>query len=216
MELYSDFLRGSYASVAWIRGYATWNLSVQDPIQVGTPTLVYDTPMMREVLGDNYPFYFKTKDEFQRMIQNMPSDFSYSIPNHDYTFRDNLVKAMMSSWQHTKMNKEGSFCKPWLYFILNGLEYKKDFLYQTHPIMVDAQGGNSWETIRRWCLQFGLKDDPTSRHTRLFIPNEDIKNKVEKYLEGFDGSEYSMKEHEKFHSELNKSNVRSTLSEFMS
>ena len=43
-----------------------------------------------------------------------------------------------------------------------------------------------------------------------------MKNKVEKYLEGFDGSKYSMKEHEEFHSELNKSNVRSTLSEFMS
>ena len=65
-------------------------------------------------------------------------------------------------------------------------------------------------------MQFGLKDDPTSRHTRLFIPNEDIKNKVEKYLEEFDGSKYSMIEHEDFHSELNKSNVRSTLSEFMS
>jgi len=35
-ELYSDFLRGSYASVAWIKGYATWNLSVQDPILAGT------------------------------------------------------------------------------------------------------------------------------------------------------------------------------------
>jgi len=45
---------------------------------------------------------------------------------------------------------------------------------------------------------------------------KNMKNKVEKYLEEFDGSKYSMKEHEEFHSELNKSNVRSTLSEFMS
>lgn len=216
LELYSDFLRGSYASVAWIKGYATWNLSVQDPIQVGTPTLVYDSPMMREVVGDNYPYFFKSKDDFQSLIQNMPNDFSHQIPNHDMVFMDNLVQAMINSWQHTKKNKEGSFCKPWLYFILNGLEYKKDFLYQTHPIMVDGQGGNSWETIRRWCLQFGLKDDPTSRHTKLFIPDETIKSKMEKYLESFDGSKYSMKEHKEFHSELNKSNVRSTLSEFMS
>ena len=216
LELYSDFLRGSYASVAWIKGYATWNLSVQDPIQVGTPTLVYDSPMMREVVGDNYPYFFKSKDDFQSLIQNMPNDFSHQIPNHDMVFMDNLVQAMINSWQHTKKNKEGSFCKPWLYFILNGLEYKKDFLYQTHPIMVDGQGGNSWETIRRWCLQFGLKDDPTSRHTKLFIPDETIKSKMEKYLESFDGSSYSMKEHKEFHSELNKSNVRSTLSEFMS
>ena len=47
---------------------------------------------------------------------------------------------MENSWNVTKENKEGSFCKPWLYFILNDLEYKKDFLYQTHPIMVECQG----------------------------------------------------------------------------
>tara|TARA_Y100000310_G_scaffold222216_1_gene223903 strand:+ start:85 stop:1752 length:1668 start_codon:yes stop_codon:yes gene_type:complete len=222
LELYSDFLRGSYASVAWIKGYATWNLSVQDPIQVGTPTLVFDSPMMREVLGSNYPFYFKTKDEFQQMIQNMPSNFSHQIPKHDNVFRDNLVQAMMQSWNLTKKNKEGSFCKPWLYFILNGLEYKKDFLYQTHPKMVDGQGGNSWETIRRWCLQFGLKDDPTSRHTRLFIPDDMIKSKIEKHLEGFDSSgirknrDGKLEIHKDFHIEMNKTKVRSSLSEFMS
>ena len=82
--------------------------------------------------------------------------------------------------------------------------------------MVDGMGGNSWETIRRWVLQFGLKDDPTSRHTKLFIPDETIKSKMEKYLEGFDGSKYSLEGHEEFHSELNKTKVRSTLSDFMS
>ena len=215
-ELYSDFLRNSYASVAWIKGYATWNLSVQDPILAGTPTLVYDSPMMREVLGDNYPLYFKTKDDFQHKLQNLPDNFSHRIPKHDEVFRGNLVNAMENSWNVTKENKEGSFCKPWLYFILNDLEYKKDFLYQTHPIMVDAQGGNSWETIRRWCLQFGLKDDPRSRYTRLFIPNDEIRKKMKKYLEGYDGSKHSMKKHEAFHSELNKTKVRSSLSEFMS
>ena len=221
-ELYSDFLRGSYASVAWIKGYATWNLSVQDPIQVGTPTLVYDSPMMREVLGDNYPLYFKTKGEFQQKLQNLPDNFSHDIPKHDAVFRDNLVQAMIQSWNLTKKNKEGSFCKPWLYFILNGLEYKKDFLFQTHRKMVDGQGGNSWETIRRWCLQFGLKDDPTSRHTRLFIPDDTIKEKMIKHLEGFDSSEIrrdangKLEKHKVFHSELNKTKVRSTLTEFLS
>ena len=169
-ELYSDFLRNSYASVAWIKGYATWNLSVQDPILAGTPTLVYDSPMMREVLGDNYPLYFKTKDDFQNKLQNLPDNFSHQIPKHDEVFRGNLVNAMENSWNVTKENKEGSFCKPWLYFILNDLEYKKDFLYQTHPIMVDAQGGNSWETIRRWCLQLKhLKDDPLSLVTLVCL-----------------------------------------------
>ena len=87
--------------------------------------------------------------------------------------------------------------------------------------MVDGQGGNSWETIRRWCLQFGLKDDPTSRHTRLFIPDDIIKSKVEKHLEGFDSSgirknrDGKLEIHEDFHIEMNKTKYRSSLSEFM-
>ena len=39
--------------------------------------------------------------------------------------------------------------------------------------MVDGKGSNSWESIRRWCLQFGLKDNPNSRHTELFFPDDE-------------------------------------------
>ena len=134
--LYSDFLKKSHAAVAIIKGYGTWNLAVQDPIKLGTPTLVYDTPMMREVLGDNYPLYFKTKTEFQNKIQKLPKTFNHKIPDHAETFRNELQNAMKVSWQTTKKNKGGNYTNPWLFFVLNGLEYKKDFINQTHPGMV--------------------------------------------------------------------------------
>ena len=35
-ELYADFLRNCYASVGIIKGYGTWNLSVQDPLDRGS------------------------------------------------------------------------------------------------------------------------------------------------------------------------------------
>ena len=63
-------------------------------------------------------------------------------------------------------------------------------------------------------LQFESKMTHFSRHTRLFIPNDEIRKKMEKYLEGFDGSKHSMvRKHKDFHSELNKTKVSSTLSE---
>ncbi len=31
---------------------------------------------------------------------------------------------------------------------------------------------NTWEKIRLWCLEHGAKDDPTSKYTRLFVPDE--------------------------------------------
>ena len=89
-ELYSDFLRNSYASVAWIKGYATWNLSVQDPILAGTPTLVYDSPMMREVLGDNYPFISR-----QRMIFNINYKISQITSLIKYP---NMMRSFVETW----------------------------------------------------------------------------------------------------------------------
>ena len=213
-RLYADFLRQSTVAVAIIKGYGTWNLSVQDPIKLGTPTLVYDTPMMREVLDDDYPLFFRTKEEFQRMIQTVPKKFSHQIPNHSEVFRNEIETALEVSWNSTKINKGGKYCKSWLYFVLNGLEYKKDFINQTHRKMVDGKGGNSWENIRRWCLQFGLKDDPTSRHTRLFLPDDTIRTKVEEHLKGFDGSKYKMDLHEEFHWMLNNQKGPSSVSDY--
>ena len=45
-------------------------------------------------------------------------------------------------------------------------------LYQTHQSLIDSQGSNSWETIRRWVMQYGIKDDPTSMFTKLHIPDD--------------------------------------------
>ena len=214
-NLYSDFLNKSDVAVAIIQGYGTWNLSVQDSVNAGTPTLVYDTPMMREVLGNDYPLYFKNKDEFQTMIQNLPKNFSYKIPNHSEVFESEIKKAFEVSWNQLKKNKGGKFCKDWLHFVTRGLEYKKDFINQTHPKMIDGKGGNSWESIRRWCLQFGLKDDPTSRHTRLFVPDDETRTRVDDYLQGYDESKYpKLNKHEEFHWMLNNQKEPSSISDY--
>ena len=172
-ELYADFLRNCYASVCIIKGYGTWNMSVQDPINLKTPTLVYDTPMMREVLGHEYPFYFKTKDEFQTMMQSLPERFEYPLRDYKKDFKENLHVSLLKSRNVTKENKtEGMYGRLWLYFMSEGLTYKKDMLFQTHRDLIDSQGSNSWETIRRWVMQHGVKDDPTSMFTKLHIPDD--------------------------------------------
>ena len=68
-RLYSDFIQKAHVSVAIIKGYGTWNLSVQDSINGGTPTLVYDTPMMREVLGEDYPLFFNSLNEVEHLLE---------------------------------------------------------------------------------------------------------------------------------------------------
>ena len=129
--------------------------------------------ILRDVLGSEYPFYFKTKEEFQNKLQNLPETFDYKLRDFKSEFQTNLINAMLQSRNHTKFHdQEGIFGGPWLYFMSQGLTYKKDLLYQTHKSLVDGQGSNSWETIRRWVKQWGVKDDPNSRYTKLHIPDD--------------------------------------------
>ena len=184
-ELYADYLRNCYASVGIIKGYGTWNMSVQDPIRLGTPTLVYDTPMMRDVLGSEYPHYFKTKEEFQSKIKNLPEKMSYGLSDFKKIFRKNLIEALLQTRNVTKQHDDrGMYNGIWLYFMSQGLTYKKDMLFQTHKDLVDSQGSNSWETIRRWVMQHGVIDDPNSMYTKLSIPDDatDAHKKLEEYL----------------------------------
>tara|TARA_B110001454_G_C12693035_1_gene423126 strand:+ start:69 stop:1667 length:1599 start_codon:yes stop_codon:yes gene_type:complete len=221
-ELYSDFLKNCYASVGIIKGYGTWNLSVQDPIQLGTPTLVYDTPMMRDVLGSQYPLYFKTKEEFQTKLQKLPENFEYKLRDFKTEFENNLMTAMLESRNHTKVHdQEGLFGGPWLYFMSQGLTYKKDLLYQTHQSLVDGQGSNSWETIRRWVKQWGVKDDPTSPFTKLHIPDDatEAHRRLQEYVNDEEHENPVSKfeklhEHKEFHKQLNKTKIQVDLTEF--
>ena len=59
--------------------------------------MVYGTPMMRDVLGSEYPFYFKTKDEFQKLLQNLPEKFEYPLRDFKKEFRENLHVALLKS-----------------------------------------------------------------------------------------------------------------------
>ena len=45
-----------------------WNLSTQDGLSLNKPVLIYDHPTMRKVVGDDYPLFFKTKEDFQSKL----------------------------------------------------------------------------------------------------------------------------------------------------
>jgi len=182
-ELYSDFLRGSYASVAWIKGYATWNLSVQDPILMGTPTLVYDSPMMREVLGDNYPFYFKTKEEFQSLLRKIDTvkNFEWKLTDYNLIFENNLVNSMKNIMSKPRKHIPKDALN-WLYCILNGINYKHDIAKQIQP---NIQLNSVWQYIRRYLLEIGIEDNINSPYVNYSVP-ENIKDTVESMVKDID------------------------------
>jgi hypothetical protein len=177
---YLYLLQKAHTSVCFVDTYMTWNLSVQDSIVMNRPSLVYQHPTQKYILGDDYPLYFKTKDEFHRALGNIPPEFTWKLPPHNDIFRQNLYDAMETTLSNTHI-QQSKYNKAWLYHILQGNEYKRNILYNTHP---DLPLSNVMEGLRLYCMDFGVQDDPTSKYTRLFIPNDEIHQKIITELNG--------------------------------
>ena len=105
--------------MCFVDTYATWNLSIQDGLSVNKPVLVYDQPAMRKVVGNDYPLFFKTKDEFQTQVRKLSSmdNFIWKVDNHDEKFSNDLISSMekIMSKERKHIPKDAN---NWLYCIL--------------------------------------------------------------------------------------------------
>ena len=181
---YRYLIENCYATLCFVDKYMTWNLSVQDGIHLGTPTIVYDHPVQEYVVGKDYPYMFSNKKEFLEMVEKVDVDrdsYSWTLPEHDKTFKENLFKDMQEAINNKPKRDCGDGPK-WLWHILQGNVYKKNILYNTHPNLYLS---NVWEWIRLYCMERGIKDDPLSEYTKFFLP-EDIKEDIIKELDGMD------------------------------
>ena len=166
---YRYLLENSLGSMCFVDNYATWNLSIQDGLSVNKPVLIYDQPAMRKVVGDDYPLFFKTKDEFQTQVKNLKnmSNFTWEVKNHDKVFHHNLLYNMKRI-----MDKERKHIPKdamnWLYCILNGINYKHDIAKQVQP---NIQLNSVWQYIRRYLLEIGVTDDINSPYVNYSIPD---------------------------------------------
>ena len=172
---YRYLLENSLGSMCFVDTYATWNLSIQDGLSLDKPVLVYDQPAMRKVVGDNYPLFFKTKDEFQTQVKKLKSmeNFVWKVENHDRKFYDDLLYSMMTimAKERTHIPKDAM---NWLYCILNGINYKHEIAKQVQP---NIQLNSVWQYIRRYLLEIGVNDNVNSPYVNYSIPDE-IRDKV--------------------------------------
>ena len=83
----------------------TWNLSVQDSLKMGKPAMVLDHPTHEYVLGPDYPYYFKTPEEFESMLENLPEKFDWKLPPHDEVFKKNFVDTLTDAVQNSPKKK---------------------------------------------------------------------------------------------------------------
>jgi hypothetical protein len=180
---YRYLLENSLCSVSFVDKYATWNLSVQDGLSLNKPVLIYDHPSLRKVVGDNYPFYFKTKEEFQSLLRKIDTvkNFEWKLTDYNLIFENNLVNSMKNIMSKPRKHIPKDALN-WLYCILNGINYKHDIAKQIQP---NIQLNSVWQYIRRYLLEIGIEDNINSPYVNYSVP-ENIKDTVESMVKDID------------------------------
>lgn len=175
---YRYLLKKSHGTLCFVDGYATWNLSVQDHLSSGTTCIAYNHPILKHIFpgGANLTWQtatFKNKEDFEERLQwasKIEIDEPMESPDHDATFKHNLIGAMGECIQTTKNTPKDA--PAWVYYILNNIQFKADIANQVQP---NIKLNSVWQYIRRWLLTNGVKDDYNSPYTRYSIDKSERK-----------------------------------------
>lgn len=95
---YRNLLEQCVCTVAYRMSFLTWNLSVQDGLQVSKPTLVvcppHQRPVFDAILGTGYPHYYENAEALAQAIKTLasaPTPFTWTLPDHAAIFREALL-----------------------------------------------------------------------------------------------------------------------------
>jgi hypothetical protein len=168
---YSDYcylLQNCYASLCFIDGYTTWNLSAQDSMLMGKPLLYYKHKVIEKVIGSDYRGDFSNKKEFLELLNNLPEVKTNTIHEHDFIFELQLKTAMANYWKDTKSelnNKE-----KWVNAISKGLTHKEEIIRSVYGA---GWGSSSIHWMRRHLLHNGIMDNINVPFTEYYIEGND-------------------------------------------
>lgn len=164
---YSDYcylLSNCWASLCFIDGYATWNLSAQDSLFMGKPLFFLEHPALRKIVGDDYKGGFKNKKEFDNLIGYPCEVITNTINKHDFIFELQIKKAMQDHWMDTKRTPKDS--DAWRAIIESGITDKKSIATKVND-KVRLNGTAHY--IRRNLLHNGILDNIKKPYTEYYI-----------------------------------------------
>ena len=164
---YSDYaylMQNCYASLCFIDGYTTWNLSAQDSTLKNRPLLYLEHDMIKKVVGDNNGASFSNVKEFKYLLLNLPKVDSYKIIEHDFIFELQLKRALQDNWHDTKGTPKDS--KAWIDNIKKGIVEKNKIAFNVNPkVRLNATA----HFIRRNLLNNGISDNINDPYTNYYI-----------------------------------------------
>jgi hypothetical protein len=173
---YKYMLKNARYLTCFVDDYATWNLSVQDGLFYKRPVACYKQDAMPYVLGENYPFYFTKKDDFEKLLTTIPEKFEWALPDHDKTFKKNFIDSMTEFACNNPTKKEPSSARLWLKHILEGNCYKNNIIFSLAGGKI--RESHAWTHNYRWLTQNikGITTDPNEKYVKFIVDETERAN----------------------------------------
>lgn len=99
-----------------------YNLSLMEPMFMGTPSIVLDKPWSREILGDEYPFFVKNKTQAYAMLNMFYENYGtmygqfitwyndWLIPTYEKRFATDLLEVqILNSLNEFESTREANY-----------------------------------------------------------------------------------------------------------
>jgi len=154
---YRWLLEHAQCAVCMISSYCTWNMAVQDPLNLGVPLVCRRHPVLKEMLkGSTLVTWVDEKKEFQEAVRHpLPHQQEPRLYGFDVDFRDNLVRNVGAFVSQT--HRGGSkYTERWKTEIRKtpGIS-KAELIKRVHGKTASAHA--SWQYIRRELLREGFE-----------------------------------------------------------
>lgn len=154
---YRWLLEHAQCAVCMIPSYCTWNMAVQDPLNLGVPLVCRSHPVLMEMLkGSTLVKWVNEKEEFQEAVRHpMPRQKEPRVYTFDVDFQNNLLRNVATALSQT-YRRGSKYTDRWKHEIQKtpGIS-KAELVKCVHGKTASAHA--SWQYIRRELLRDGYE-----------------------------------------------------------
>jgi len=166
-DQYLDFLKSCHFGVGCFEKYSAWSISTTDGLSRGTPYLLPDHLCYPEMLGPNYPLFYKNGKDFLVKFEMMLDEDK--MRRAAYSYMDFFVKKML--WPNRVANWFNGWDKVFIYKRVGDTDTLKRIVnfIQTNRSVTKRQVTDylEWGVNIKWSgYRNALREHPNIRFTK--------------------------------------------------
>ncbi len=177
IKIYDDLERPDYISlvkscdlcVGYCQKYSAWSIAITDAIGCGVPVLVPRGFSFEEMLGDDYPLFFSSSDEFHSKLTALLNHCGFVIDMKTIAERLDWGKKIVDwiSWIEKSFSTD-KIETDTSYKLLDVV--KESGVISKHHLLekMDWGVGIQWTPYRNFLMEQGVQDDTSEEESYLY------------------------------------------------